>query len=391
MKTITNFKELGVSDAIIKGLTELNITEPTEIQVRAIPYLLDKGSDFIGQAQTGTGKTAAFGIPILQKINANKNEVQALILAPTRELVQQIAKQLFRFTKYTDKIFVEAVYGGEKIEAQIAALQRPTHVVVATPGRLIDLLVQRNVNISKIKTLVLDEADEMLSMGFADQMKKILEHTEGHRNTWLFSATMPKGIKDIISKYMSHNAQKVHIDAKNQVNKNISHSYTICTAQEKNDRIIEFLDEHEGERGVIFCRTKAGAITLTSELAKSEYQVDVLHGDMNQTERDKVMRAFKKQRLQLLVATDVAARGIDIAELAFVLHQQLPDQIEYYTHRSGRTARAGKRGISHALIHPRDVKRIQEIEEQLNIRFTKVSGKKASPWGKFLGSRDSYS
>ncbi len=380
MNTESNLKDLGISGKLIEGLNELGINSPTEIQVKSIPFLLEKGTDFIGQAQTGTGKTAAFGVPILQNIDLSKKQVQALILAPTRELVQQIAKQLFRFTKYTDKIFTEGVYGGEKIDLQIERLKRPTHIVVATPGRLLDLLKENAVDLSRIKTLVLDEADEMLSMGFEDQLKRILDHTSGSRSTWLFSATMPGGIKAIIDQHLDQNAFSVRIDAKNQVNSNISHVYSICQAADKNDRITAFLDDHGGERGLIFCRTKAGATTLASVLAKLKYSADVLHGDMNQKERDKVMRAFKKERLDLLVATDVAARGIDIKELSFVIHQQLPEQMEYYTHRSGRTARAGMKGTSYALIHPRDMERLKAIQAQLNIKFKQLHEKKVSPW-----------
>ena len=377
MKT---FKDLGVSADIIKGLEEQKIIKPTEIQLKALPFLLKQGDDFIGQAQTGTGKTAAFGVPILQKIDPKKKEVQALVLAPTRELAQQIAKQLFRFTKYTEKIFTEAVYGGEKIEKQIQSLQRPTHIIVATPGRLIDLLKEKAVDISKINTLVLDEADEMLSMGFKDQLKKILEFTTGTRKTWLFSATLPQGIRELIKSYMSKEAFKVHIDPKNQVNQDIKHLYCFCTAKEKNDKVEDFLKEYPEEQGLIFCKTKLGAVALNSELEKRGYSAGVLHGDMNQLEREKVMRAFKKERLRLLVATDVAARGIDIPALSFVLHYQLPDQSEYYTHRSGRTARAGKKGVSFAFIHPQDKKMIKELEKSLNIQFFEGYTKPSSPW-----------
>lgn len=380
MTSGNTFKELGVSKKLIQGLEEQGITEPTEIQKLAIPFLLAKGEDFIGQAQTGTGKTAAFGIPLLQKIDPTQKHVQALILAPTRELSQQIAKQLFRFTKYTSKIFTEAVYGGEKIEKQIAALDRPTHIIVATPGRLIDLLEAKTVNLSKIQTLVLDEADEMLSMGFKDQIDRILKHTMGTRKTWLFSATMPQAIHDIISGYMSPHAKHIQINPTEQVNKKIKHLYCICTSQEKNDKIEEFLEEYKGKRGVIFCRTKVGAIALSQELEKRGYSVGTLQGDLSQLEREKVMRAFKKERLQLLIATDVAARGIDIPELSFVLHHQLPDQLDYYTHRSGRTARAGKEGVSFAFIHPQDKKQIKELERKLHIRFYEGYTKPSSPW-----------
>jgi ATP-dependent RNA helicase DeaD len=367
---MSTFLDLGVRKDFVKGLKELGIKVPTEIQEKAIPTLLAEKADFIGLAQTGTGKTAAFGLPILHQINPESDTIQALILSPTRELVQQIKKQLFKFTKYVDyKIFVEGVYGGEKIERQIKNLQRTTHIVVATPGRLIDLIERGDIDIKNIKTLVLDEADEMLSMGFKQELNRILKYTSGDRNTWLFSATMPDEIRRIVKTYMNINAKRVEINPASVVNENITHYYSVVTLATKTEQIISFLEGRQDERGIIFARTKAGARKLTSDLEKEGFTIGVLEGDMKQIERDKVMRAFKNQSLQYLVATDVAARGIDVQNLNFVIHHQLPEQLEYYTHRSGRTARAGNRGVSQAFILSNEIEQIHQIQKKLNIKF----------------------
>lgn len=367
------FKELGVSEDIIKGLNEMGIFEPTKIQEAAIPVLTEGGVDFVGQAQTGTGKTAAFGLPILAQIDPSEDHVQALILSPTRELGQQIAKQLFKFTKYTDKVFTEAVYGGEKIDIQIARLNRPTQVVVATPGRLIDLMKRKAIDISKIKTLVLDEADEMLSMGFKKDLTTILDATASARkNVWLFSATIPKDLSEIINKYVSKNARRVNVDKQDAVNTGIQHQFVAGDDNNKLDTLAYFLKSKGKERGIIFTRTKAAARTLAKQLAAKNHEVGLLEGDMLQKDRDKVMRAFKNKSLRLLVSTDVAARGIDVANLAFVVHYQLPDQTDYYTHRSGRTARAGNTGISLALVNQPEIKRLRQLERELGIKFTQI-------------------
>lgn len=366
------FKQLGIEKELAKGLKEMGIVEPTKIQESAIPLLLTGDVDFIGQAPTGTGKTAAFGLPILSQIDSDKPEVQALILAPTRELGQQIAKQLFRFTKYTDKIFTEAVYGGEKIDRQINRLSRPTHIVVATPGRLVDLINRKAVDLSKINTLVLDEADEMLSMGFKNDLTTILKHTEGQRHIWLFSATMPADLEVIVQRYVSKEATRIHIDKKEAVNKNITHQFVCEDDNSKLDTLTYFLKSRKGEHGILFTRTKAAARTLSKQLKAKNFDAGLLEGDMTQKDRDKVMRAFRKERLRLLVSTDVAARGIDVSDLTFVVHYQLPDQTEYYTHRSGRTARAGKSGLSLALVNPTELKMLRKIEKELNIRFSQI-------------------
>ena len=370
---MTTFRDLGVRKDFIEGLAELGIKEPSEIQEQAIPILLGDKTDFIGLAQTGTGKTAAFGLPVLHKIDANQPLVQALILSPTRELVQQIKKQLFKFTKYVDeKIFVEAVFGGEKIDKQINNLRRPTHVIVATPGRLIDLIEQKAVNLRSIQTIVLDEADEMLSMGFKQELNKILDYTNGSRNTWLFSATFPEEIRNIVKTYMKGDIARVEINKNSLVNANITHQYKITALANKLNTLINILEDKGDERGIIFCRTKLGVQKLASELQEEGFSVGALEGDMQQRERDKVMRAFKKENIQYMISTDVSARGIDVKDLGFIIHHQLPEKMEYYTHRSGRTARAGKKGNSIALVLHSEMQQIYDIENRLGIKFEEV-------------------
>ena len=369
------FRDLGIRTNYIKSLKELGIKTPTEIQEQAIPILIKSKIDFVGLAQTCTGKTAAFGLPLLHKVDVNKNAVQGLIIAPTRELVQQIKKQLFKFTKYNDKkLFVEGVYGGEKIDIQIANLRRTTHVIVATPGRLVDLLDKNIIDLKHINTLVLDEADEMLSMGFKKDLNTILDATtKSARNTWLFSATMPEDLKSIVKRYISADAARVEIDRNSIVNANISHHFIQTTIANKPETLIRLLEGREEERGIIFCRTKAGTQALKQQLQKEGFNVDALEGDMTQKERDKVMRAFKNTNLQILISTDVSARGIDVDNLAFIFHHQLPEHMEYYTHRSGRTARAGKKGESIALVLPNELQRVAEVEKALGIKIKELT------------------
>tara|TARA_B100001057_G_scaffold153315_1_gene153449 strand:- start:5461 stop:6597 length:1137 start_codon:yes stop_codon:yes gene_type:complete len=371
---LKNFKELGVSAKLIKALSENKIVTPTEVQRVAIPHLLQEGGDFIAQAQTGTGKTAAFGVPLLQYIDPKIQKIQGLVLAPTRELAQQIGKQLFRFTRYyPDRIFSECVYGGEAIEIQQANLNRPTHIVIATPGRLIDLLKAKALDLSSVRIAILDEADEMLSLGFKKDLETILGHLPGKRRTWLFSATMPKALRQIIKGYMSPVAHTVRVDRKNVVNPNIDHQYVICRIEDKFTEITRCIEARGEERGLVFCRSRAGTVNLAKHLTDEGFSVGVIQGELSQREREKVMRSFKKSRTQILVSTDVSARGIDVEDLKFVIHHQLPDQIEYYTHRSGRTARAGKSGVSIAFITGLDVKRLKEIERELDIRFKRLA------------------
>ncbi len=369
---LNKFEQLGISKDTIKGLKELNIVEPTEIQEKVIPILINKNTDLVGQAQTGTGKTAAYGLPILNRINPTSGKVQALILCPTRELSQQVAKQLFKFTKYTHKIFTEAVYGGAHIENQINALKRPTQIIVATPGRLIDLVKKKAVDLSNVKIVVLDEADEMLSMGFKSELDEILSFLSETKNKWLFSATIPKGINQIIAEHLSPDAEKIVIGKSNVVNKNIEHQFVISQEHDKLRMLILFLQSQKGNRGMVFCRTKNQAKTLTKQLISRNIKADTIHGDLMQKERDKVMRAFKNEKLNILIATDIAARGIDIDSLSFVAHYQLPEKKEYYTHRSGRTARAGKKGISLCVITKGEMGQIRYFEKELNIVFKMI-------------------
>lgn len=368
------FTNLGVSAPFIKSLNELNITVPTEIQEKTIPELIEKKTDFIGLAQTGTGKTIAYGLPILEHIDPDIPLVQALILSPTRELVQQIKKHLFKLTKYNEKkIFVEAVFGGEKIDIQMNKLKRPTHIVVATPGRLIDLIERKVIDLRNITTIVLDEADEMLSMGFKKELDAVLKYTSGKRNTWLFSATFPDEIQRIVNTYMSGDIVRVSIDKDTLVNANITHQFTLTTIKNKTNTLIKLLESRGAERGIIFCRTKLGAQKLAEELIEEGFGVAALEGDMQQKERDKVMRAFKNETLQFLVSTDVSARGIDVKDLGFIIHHQLPEKLEYYTHRSGRTARAGKTGVSIALLLPSEVQQIYDLQKDLGIKFEEMT------------------
>ena len=295
-----------------------------------------------------------------------------MILCPTRELGQQIANQIFKLTKYTEKIFVEAVYGGEKIDAQISSLRRKTHILVATPGRLLDLQRRKAVDLRQLNTVVLDEADEMLSFGFKKDLALILEQTSRASKTWLFSATLPKHIIQIINNYMDSEAVKVEANKGQKLNSDIAHQYVICDHYQKIEALIFFLKSYKKKRGIIFCKTKRATKQLHDQLTAKNYQVGCIHGDLKQIERNKVMRAFKGDKLKVLIATDISARGIDVDNLAYVFHYQLPDQVEYYIHRSGRTARAGKKGVSILLITPKEVRYMRLISKQLHIEFKQL-------------------
>lgn len=363
-----NFKQLGVQPHYIKALAEIGITEPTEIQEKAIPFLLEMSFDMVVQSPTGTGKTIAFGLPLIENIDPKNPAVQALILTPTRELGIQISKHLFKLTKYLpEKVFVEAVYGGEHILKQIKALRRPTQIVVATPGRLKDLVQRKDIDLSGVKTVVLDEADEMLSMGFQEEVEFIMKQTNPQRDSWMFSATMPVEILDLIKRHFKKGAKRIQVEKSNVVNKNIEHRYIACEIEDKVKIILEFLKSRPGDRGVIFVRTKKGAQKLALQLQERKIKTEAIHGDLQQKERDKVMRAFVNKKIDVLIATDVAARGIDVKDLGFVIHHQLPEKEEFYTHRSGRTARAGKDGLSLALITPSEVNYIVSLAKKLGI------------------------
>lgn len=369
---MTTFQELGLSEEILKAITEMGFETPSDIQTEAIPLLLESNSDFIGLAQTGTGKTAAFGLPLLEQVDPSIRHTQALILAPTRELGKQIAVQLNKFGKYLKKVNSLVVYGGTPIMNQMKALRDDVqHVIIATPGRLLDLIKRKSVKLDHLKVLVLDEADEMLNMGFKEEIDKILSYVSTEKQTWLFSATMPNEIKHIVNTYMD-NPVEVKINAEDKVNTNIEHQYVIVQRADKVDALKRFLDALPKLRGVVFCRTKRDTQELAELLLKKNYKADALHGDMSQVQRDRVMQRFRSNSLQVLIATDVAARGIDVNDLTHVFHFALPDDEAYYTHRSGRTARAGKKGTSIAFISSRDRYKINRMEKHLGVDFTQV-------------------
>lgn len=351
----------------------MGFEQPTPIQEKAIPMLLENNpTDFIGLAQTGTGKTAAFGLPLIDLIDSNNSATQALIMAPTRELGQQTAQQLVNFSKSKKGVNVEVVYGGADISRQIKALKRPTQIVVATPGRLLDLIKRRAIKLENVEYVVLDEADEMLNMGFKEDIDEILSHTLENRVTWLFSATMPKEIRRLVKTYMK-DPLEVAVDAEQKSNKDISHQYVVTKSDNKLSALKRFLDIQPDMKGIMFCRTKMDTQEIADELSKIGYSVEALHGDLSQRQRDTVMKRFKTRSMQLLIATDVAARGIDVNDLTHVFHHKLPDQLESYTHRSGRTGRAGNKGISMAFINPREGRKITDIERKMNITFEKVT------------------
>lgn len=367
------FQTLGVAEKFCKALDEQNINKPTDIQKSIIPLLLKDKVDIVAQAQTGTGKTIAFAIPILQRVNPNDKRVQAIVLCPTRELCQQLGKHFFKLTKFSERIFVETVFGGEPIGKQISRLRRPTHVVIATPGRLRELMELKAIDLSGIHQLVLDEADEILAMGFRKDVDKILSKTNDFRKIWLFSATIPNSLQALIDEYMPKNAPKVQTQkSADIINPFIEHQYLICDKQEKNAMLLQFLGSMGAARGIVFVRTKGDAQTVHEFLLKQGQNVDLIHGDLMQHEREKALRGFKSKKAQILVATDMAARGIDIENLAFVLHYNLPDQPEFYTHRSGRTARAGKRGLSLAFVTPADMKKFRFLKEKLVLDFIQI-------------------
>ena len=328
-------------------------------------------TDFIGLAQTGTGKTAAFGLPLIDLIDDHNTATQALIMAPTRELGQQTAQQLVSFAESKKAIRVEVVYGGADISRQIKALRHPTQIVVATPGRLLDLIRRKAIDLRHVHYVVLDEADEMLNMGFKEDIDTILSHTQDQRVTWLFSATMPKEIRKLVNTYMQ-DPLEVTVDAAQKSNKDIEHQYVVTKTANKLPAIKRFLDIQPDMRGIMFCRTKMDTQEIADELSKLGYAVEALHGDLSQRQRDAVMKRFKTRSMQLLIATDVAARGIDVNDLTHVFHHKLPDQLESYTHRSGRTGRAGRKGISMAFINPREGRRITELEKKIDVQFKKV-------------------
>ena len=368
---LSTFSDLGLSAPLLDAITSLGFETPTEIQEKAIPHLLGGDADFIGLAQTGTGKTAAFGLPLLDLLDPEADFTQAIVLAPTRELGQQIAEQLALFSGKQKGIRTLAVYGGANIVTQIKALKKTRHVVIATPGRLIDLVNRKAVNLEQVRYVVLDEADEMLNMGFKEELDTILGFTPEQKQTWLFSATMPKEIRRMVKDYMS-DPFEVRIDPKTVVNTNIQHQYAVVHPKDKAEALTRFLDLDPELYGVVFCRTKMDTQKLAERLVKGGYRADAIHGDLSQAARDRVMMRFKQRDLQVLIATDVAARGIDVNDLTHVFHFALPNDQAYYTHRSGRTARAGKKGISLSLIGFKEKYKIHHLEKGLGVEFARV-------------------
>lgn len=365
MKT---FEELGVAANIRKAIEEMGYENPMPVQEEVIPYLLGEKNDVIALAQTGTGKTAAFGLPILQKINVKEYVPQALILCPTRELCLQIAGDLADYSKYIDNLKVLPVYGGSSIESQIKSLKRGVQIIVATPGRLIDLINRKTVELSNVKYVILDEADEMLNMGFMDSIDEILSRVPEGRSMLLFSATMPKEIAKITKKYMQ-SPKEITIGKKNEGSSNVKHVYYLVHARDKYLVLKRIADYYPNIYGIIFCRTRRETQEIADKLIQDGYNADALHGDLSQAQRDYVMQKFRVRNLQLLVATDVAARGLDVDSLTHVINYGLPDDIESYTHRSGRTGRAGKTGTSIAIIHVKEKGKVREIEKIINKKF----------------------
>lgn len=366
------FRDLGLSDQWVAALATRGITQPTEIQQQAIPFLLQNKSDFIGLAQTGTGKTAAYGLPAMSLCDENKPATQYLIVSPTRELAMQIANELEKFSEGVKNLRVLPVYGGAPITGQLRDLrQRKPHVLVATPGRLLDLLKRKAVAIDQVEAVILDEADEMLNMGFKEDVHEILAYTGNSKNIWMFSATMPPAIREIADTFMKE-PTVVTINAKQRMNENIIHQYCKVTRAERVLALQRFLDFNQDVYGLIFCRTRKDTQEVADELSRNGYRAEALHGDLTQAHRERVMGQFKKKILQLVVATDVAARGIDVEDLTHVFHLGMPQDTESFAHRSGRTARAGKSGISIAIVGHSDVRGLQRIEREMKINFAPV-------------------
>ncbi len=368
---MASFEELGLNEKLLKSVAELGFTEPTPIQEKAIPVLLSGTKDLIGLAQTGTGKTAAFGLPLLQLIDPGKNHPQALIVCPTRELCLQIVNEMEHFSKHLTGVHIVAVYGGSSISTQIRDIRRGVQIVVATPGRLIDLIERKAINLEKISYVVLDEADEMLNMGFQEDIEFILQNTPERESTWLFSATMPAAIRKVSKKYMEQPVE-ITVGKMNTANKAVDHQYIITSAQHRYEALKRLIDFNPGVYGLIFTRTKADAQEVSEKLTREGYDVDALHGDLTQQQRNKVMGEFREKTLQLLIATDVAARGIDVQGITHVINYELPDDVEVYTHRSGRTGRAGKTGVCMSIVHAREVGRIRQIERTVQVPFHKL-------------------
>ncbi len=372
---MTSFKDLGLSENIIKGIDDLGFTEPSPIQEQSIPFIMKSGKDLIALAQTGTGKTAAFGLPILSHIKKNEKDLNTIILCPTRELSIQISQDLKKFAKHLRGVSITPVYGGERIDMQLRALKRGTNIVVGTPGRVHDLIRRRALKLQSIKWLVLDEADEMLDMGFKDDLDAILAQTPKTRQTFLFSATMSKSIHSIAKKYMN-DTQEISVGGKNIGAENVAHEYYVANAKDRFDALKRILDCLPDVYGILFCRTKNETQVIADKLKRANYDTEAIHGDVSQGMRTKIMDRFKRKQVRLLVATDVAARGIDVSDLSHVINYNLPDQNETYTHRSGRTGRAKKSGVSISIVLPRETRKIKDIERIVGktIEYKKIPG-----------------
>ncbi|MEP1150639.1 MAG: DEAD/DEAH box helicase [Balneola sp.] len=364
------FKELGLKQELLDAVEKLGFTEPTKVQELAIPTILASQRDLIALAQTGTGKTGAFGLPSLNQIDVNSDDVQMLVLSPTRELAIQIARDLKDFAKYQKGLKTVAVYGGANISTQIKALNNGCQVVIGTPGRMLDLINRKKLDVRNVRTLVLDEADEMLNMGFQDDLDAILADTPKEKQTLLFSATMPKEISRMAKKYMN-NPEEIEVGERNAGAKNVEHHYYMVHAKNRFEALKRITDMNPDVYGIIFCRTRRETAEIASKLNKDGYDVDLLNGDLSQAQRDDVMNRFRTKDLQLLVATDVAARGLDVNELTHVINYNLPDDLEVYIHRSGRTGRAGNSGISISIIHTRETGRIRALERMSGKDFIK--------------------
>lgn len=366
-----SFETLGLSGGMVESVKRIGFEVPTPIQEKAIPVLLEGNRDFVGLAQTGTGKTAAFGLPLLELCDDDVRETQALVLAPTRELCLQITGDLENFSRQYKRFNIVAVYGGSSISEQIKKIKKGAQIIVATPGRLIDLIERKVIHLQTIRFVVLDEADEMLNMGFKEDLDEILSHTPETKYTWLFSATMPAEVRRIMKNYMT-DPFDLSIGEKNTSNVNIQHQYVVVKEKDRYAVLKRILDFHPDIFGLIFCRTRMDAQQVADKLMKDGYNADSLHGDLTQQQRDKVMKNFRQKTIRILVATDVAARGIDVDDITHVVHLNIPDEIEFYTHRSGRTARAGKTGVSIAIIAKKELGKIRQIEKMVKATITRI-------------------
>jgi ATP-dependent RNA helicase DeaD len=365
------FLNLGIRHDIVNAISELGFENPTPIQEQSIPVLLTGSNDFVGLAQTGTGKTAAFGLPLLELLDFEENHPQALVLCPTRELCLQIANDIKNYSKKMDNVNVVAVYGGASISDQLRQIRRGVQIVVATPGRMLDIINRKAIDFTKVKFVVLDEADEMLNMGFQEDIDSILSTTPDTKKTWLFSATMPTEVRRIAKKYMNEPFE-LTMGTKNTGNVNIEHEYYVVRARDKYAAFKRIVDFNPDIFGIVFCRTKIETQDIAEALMKDGYNADSLHGDLSQQQRDKVMKRYRERNLQLLIATDVAARGIDVNDITHVINYSLPDEVENYTHRSGRTARAGKTGVSIAIVNAKELGKIRQIERVIGKKFVKA-------------------